>query len=100
MTFQDTHFFVYIYGDQQRSQVQIGVAADLEQRDQLAAPGSTSSQFQGPDKALSLVYYEHYDLEAIALERERQLKENPQEITYSLINSMNPNWLDLSDTLN
>ncbi|MFT2011064.1 excinuclease ABC subunit C [Pontibacter sp. 13R65] len=99
MTLEDTHYFVCIYGDQQRSQVQIGVADDPVQLEQQTVPTAPHSISNPAETSLNLVYYEHYNLEAVAMERERQLKENPQDMTISLIDSMNPNWLDLSDTL-
>ncbi|TXK36422.1 excinuclease ABC subunit C [Pontibacter qinzhouensis] len=99
MNSKDSNFFVYIYGDQQRSQVQIGVADEILQKEQQPNAGASVPLQNHENGSLNLVYYEHYNLEAIAVERERQLKETPKDITYHLIDSMNPNWLDLSDTL-
>ncbi|MBC5991679.1 GIY-YIG nuclease family protein [Pontibacter cellulosilyticus] len=89
------HFFVYIFGEEPGADVQIGIADNLLQR---------VAQLREQDHSIQplshkLVYYEHYDEEAVALNRERQIKSGDRNSTNSLIASMNPNWLDLSDTL-
>lgn len=91
------HFFVYIFGDQPGSDVQIGIADDLQQ--QVSDRRTSPPQNHNTTSGSRLVYYEHYDVESIALNRERQIKSGDRDTTYSLIASMNPNWLDLSDTL-
>lgn len=92
---QSSHYFVYIVGEQQGADVQIGIADDLQahMKHQNTKPEAADQ------KAKKLVYYEHYDQEEIALNRERQIKENSKDATINLVDSMNPNWLDLSDTL-
>lgn len=84
------HYFVYIMGDQSQSQLNIGVSKDLQLK------ASATGQHEGFHK---LVYYEHYDMEEIALVRERHIKASSPEEHSRLVESMNPNWLDLSDTL-
>lgn len=97
MKAQEPHYFVYIFGDQPRENVEIGVAGDLHQltTNSKSAPAPEVS-FPHPAK---LVYYEHYQVEDEALSREQQLKGESRDSTIHLIESMNPNWLDLSDTL-
>lgn len=92
MQAQQPHYFVYIFGDQHRQQVEIGVAGNLQQLAQ-------SKGAPEPSLKPKLVYYEHYKIEDEALSREQQLKGGSQDSTFCLIESMNPNWLDLSDTL-
>jgi putative endonuclease len=87
---QAQHYFVYIMGDQSQPELNIGVSIDL-QRDV-----SMSEQHTQPPK---LVYYEHYDMEEIARVRERHIKACSPEENLRLVESMNPNWLDLADTL-
>lgn len=95
---QHPHYFVYILGAQPEADVQIGIADDLRQYvSQLKQHDSlTKSSMASEPK---LVYYEHYSEEQIALNRERQIKSGDKDSTNSLVSSMNPNWLDLSDTL-
>jgi putative endonuclease len=95
MQAQQPHYFVYIFGDQPRENVEIGVAGDLQKLSHSKAAPDT---LPAPHPA-KLVYYEHYQVEDEALNRERQLKEESRDATFYLIESMNPNWLDLSDTL-
>lgn len=92
---QQANYFVYILGSLPHTIVQIGVASDLQQHIRNNGPGA-----QPDSESLHLVYYEHYKVEEAALNRERQLKSNSPDATYTLIASMNPHWLDLSDTLN
>lgn len=92
---QNSHYFVYIVGDQQGTDVQIGIADDLQAH--MKHQNTRSDAVE--QKNQKLVYYEHYDQKEIALNRERQIKENSRDATINLVDSMNPNWLDLSDTL-
>lgn len=95
MQTQNNHYFVYIVGEQQGANIQVGIVDDLQAHmsKQLAGSKAINPESQ------KLVYYEHYDQKEIALNRERQIKENTHDATYNLVASMNPNWLDLSDTL-
>lgn len=97
MQLQQNHYFVYIFGGTPRTDLQIGVVDDLNQQAALIMSPATTSQSDN-DK-YKLVYYEHYDMEEVARNREKQIKDGHIDSTYSLIESMNPNWLDLSDML-
>ncbi|MFD2244854.1 excinuclease ABC subunit C [Pontibacter ruber] len=90
MEIQQAHYFVYIFGNQSRSDLQIGIADNLHQH--VKAQRETSGGH-------ALVYYEHYDIKEVAQNRERQIKGGSYEATFRLVESMNPNWLDLSDML-
>ncbi|MBX0334693.1 excinuclease ABC subunit C [Pontibacter sp. HSC-14F20] len=87
---QANHFYVYIMGNQSQPQLSIGVSENLLQ--QMAGEGGQPGQTK-------LVYYEHYDLEEIARVREHRIKSAGPEDHLRLVESMNPNWLDLTDTL-
>ncbi|WP_114783118.1 GIY-YIG nuclease family protein [Botryobacter ruber] len=95
MATTDPHFFVYIFGDEPRSGVDIGIAGDLQQHVQ-EVTGNVKEPAPVNQK---LVYYEYYIAEEVAVAREQQLKQNTNDANFHLIESMNPNWLDLSDTL-
>ncbi|WP_299757181.1 excinuclease ABC subunit C [uncultured Pontibacter sp.] len=96
MQAQEPHYFVYIFGDQPRQNVEIGVAGDLHQLTHSKPSDQPGKSTSTPPK---LVYYEHYQAEDEAITREQQLKGESKDSTIHLIESMNPNWLDLSDTL-
>jgi putative endonuclease len=46
-----------------------------------------------------LVYYEQYEDMISAIEREKQIKAGSRKMKLALIESMNPGWLDLYETL-
>ena len=81
---------MYIFGEQLQTDLNIGVSNDLQHHLQVAGE---------PAKNPKLVYYEHYEVEEIALVRERHIKACSREEKSRLVESMNPNWLDLMDTL-
>lgn len=95
MQTQDNHYFVYIVGEQQGTNIQIGIANNLQEH---MLRQSAGSRLESPEQQ-KLVYYEHYDQKEVAQNREKQIKENSTDATCHLVASMNPNWLDLSDTL-
>jgi putative endonuclease len=78
--------------------MKIGIADNLMQQVQQEKLGAAEDTAVTGEKP-RLVYYEHYNVEEIALNREREIKRCGDDSTYRLIESMNPNWLDLSDTL-
>lgn len=87
------HFYVYIFGDQSQAVVQIGIAGNL--RKQLQDVPLQSAEITGK----KLVYFEYYTVETMAQNRERQIKSTSPAAINTLVESMNPNWLDLSDVL-
>jgi putative endonuclease len=92
------NFFVYIFGSQPRSSMQIGIAVNLQQQVQEVKHGADVNAAATGEKP-RLVYYEHYNVEEIALNREREIKSRGEDSAFLLIESMNPHWLDLSDML-
>lgn len=84
------HYFVYIVGEPLQADLNIGISEDLQHHPLLTGE---------PSGKPKLVYYEHYDEEEIALVRERHIKACSREEKSRLVESMNPNWLDLTDTL-
>lgn len=96
MQLQKAHYFLYIFGDKAHTEVKIGIADNIHQQLQLVAAHENATRSSGDYK---LVYFEHYDIEEVARHRESQIKGNSKDMTYHLIESMNPNWLDLSDLI-
>ncbi|RDV14749.1 excinuclease ABC subunit C [Pontibacter diazotrophicus] len=91
------HYFVYILGDQSRS-LRVGIAGDLQHHIKQVNQGDAKDAAVA-EKQPKLVYYEHYEREEIAINREQEIKNGGDDFTLRLVESMNPNWLDLSDTL-
>jgi putative endonuclease len=60
----------------------------------------TGSKFTAKYKFNRLVYIEAHDDISVAISREKAIKKWRRAWKIELIESMNPNWLDLYDTLN
>jgi putative endonuclease len=90
--------YVYILASQRNGTLYVGSAIDLGKRIYehkiKALPGFTSRY--GVDR---LVYYEHYPSISEARGREYQLKKWRRAWKLRLIEEMNPNWIDLHETL-
>jgi putative endonuclease len=55
--------------------------------------------FTAKYKIEKLVYYEYYTDITLAIQREKQLKTWKREWKNNLINKMNPNWIDMFDSI-
>jgi putative endonuclease len=58
-----------------------------------------SKSFSSRYNTCKLVYYECFKTLSEAIEREKQIKAGSRRKKLKLINEMNPEWNDLSDTL-
>jgi len=87
-------YYVYIMSNKSRM-IYTGVTNDLERRvfehKKKLIPGFTSHY--GLDK---LVYYESTNNVAVAIEREKEIKGWVRRKKTALINTLNPEWEDLS----
>jgi len=91
-------YFVYILTNKRHTVLYVGVTSDLMKRiyqhRKKLVPGFTSRY--NVDK---LVYYEVFDDAYTAISREKQIKGGSRAKKIDLINGMNPQWLDLYETL-
>ena len=90
--------FLYILFNKRNGTLYIGVTSDLLKRiyeHKSKTLGGFSKRY-GVDK---LRYYEVFDTITEAIKREKQLKSGNRNHKLALIESMNPKWQDLSDTL-
>lgn len=91
-------FFVYILASKRNGTLYTGSTDDLGKRigqhKTKAIKGFTARY--GVDK---LVWFEAHDWRDAAFTRERRIKEWKRKWKLDLIESMNPNWDDLSETL-
>ncbi len=87
--------YVYILTNKNNTTLYVGVTSNLPKRiwehKNKVVKGFTKKY--NLDK---LVYYEIYDEIVTAIEREKQLKGGSRKKKIDLINSINPNWEDLS----
>jgi putative endonuclease len=91
-------FYVYILTSRKHGTLYIGVTNDLirrvNQHQSKAVPGFTARY-----NVNALVYFEIFDDPVSAIAREKRLKKWNREWKIQLIESKNPNWVDLSKTL-
>ena len=91
-------YYVYILANRKHGALYIGITSDILRRVHehklKLVPGFTVKY--GIDK---LVYFEMFDDPASAIAREKQLKKWRRDWKLQLIESKNPGWVDLSQTL-
>ncbi|MCU0843177.1 MAG: GIY-YIG nuclease family protein [Thiobacillaceae bacterium] len=89
---------VYILASSRNGTLYTGVTSDLVRRvwehRHDVVPGFTSSY-----RVHSLVYYELHDNMYEAITREKQIKAGSRMKKIKLIETMNPEWVDLYDSL-
>ncbi len=95
---QEKHPAVYIMANRYRGTIYVGVTSALWSRvcdhKNGTTPGFTSKYGLG-----LLVWYEHHHFMLDAIKREKQLKLWKREWKLRLIEDMNPDWLDLHDSI-
>ena len=90
-------YFVYILANWNHSVLYIGVTNDL-QRSVYEHRQEVVEGFTKKYHVHKLVYYEHTGDVKAALAREKQLKGWRREKKEALVETMNPDWNDLSET--
>ena len=94
----ERHPVIYIMTNKRNGTLYTGVTSDLIQR----VYQHKHSEVDGFTKRYDckkLVYYEQHEEITGAIEREKQIKAGSRKKKIALIESMNPDWLDLYDTL-
>jgi putative endonuclease len=92
------HAYIYIMTNKYNTVLYTGVANDLAERvDQHKS--NPSHGFTGRYNAKKLVYVEAAEDMDQALFREKQIKAGSRQNKIDLVNSVNPNWDDLSETI-
>jgi len=90
--------YIYILTNPGNTVVYTGVSSDLVgrayQHKNKLIPGFTKRY-----NLIKLVYYEACDDIQVAIAREKQIKAGSRAKKNALINSMNPEWRDLYETL-
>lgn len=77
----------------------IGVTSDLIKRIWEHKNFTKKDCFTAKYKLTNLVYYEIFDAIEIAIQREKTMKHWIREWKINKIESINPNWCDLYDTI-
>jgi len=89
-------YYVYILTNSRHTVLYTGVTNDLQRR-VWEHKSKTVSGFTKRYNVDKLVYYETGDDVNIAIAREKQIKAGSRQKKIDLINSLNPEWQDLSD---
>ncbi len=96
MTFDEKSPCVYIMASRRNGTLYIGVTSELQARIGV----HKQDLIEGFTKRYgvhTLVYYEMHETMDAAIKREKQLKEWQRAWKIRLIESMNPEWIDLFD---
>lgn len=91
---RDYDFWVYIVTNRNHSVLYIGVTNSLSRRVWEHREG-TGANFPAAYRCYKLIYYEHYTNVDEAIARETQIKKWSRAKKVTLIDRMNPSWLDL-----
>ncbi len=87
-------FYVYFLTNQSNSTLYVGMTNNLERR--LSEHRSGAGGFTSRYRLYKLVYYEVLPTAMDAIRREKQLKGGSRRKKIALIESMNPQWIDLA----
>lgn len=88
-------FYVYILTNKNNTTLYVGMTNELERRireHKSGIPGSFSQRYN----LNKLIYFEEHSTAEEAFIKEKQMKRWRRSWKEDLINSMNPNWEDLS----
>ncbi len=93
-----TQFCVYIMTDEQHSLLYTGRTGNLKRRIGQHRSGN-GGVFTRRKNLIKLVYYEVVENDNAARQREQKIKRSSKKQRLSLIEGMNPGWVDLYEQL-
>jgi len=93
---KDFHFYVYIMANKRNGTIYVGVTNDIVRRVQEHKQHTFPDSFTAKYNCDKLVYFEDFKYANRAIEREKQLKAGSRANKIELIESINPEWCDLS----
>ena len=93
------NYYVYILTNKWNTVLYTGVTNDLVRRVYEHKTHADPKSFTAKYKVTKLVYYEYTGDVRVALEREKQIKSWNRKAKEYLINTMNPKWEDLYDSI-
>ncbi|MEM7484236.1 MAG: GIY-YIG nuclease family protein [Bacteroidota bacterium] len=91
-----TKGYCYILTNKNKTVLYVGATNDLQRRTGEHKNGKYSTSFTKRYNCNLLVYFEEFDTAKDAFAREKQLKAGNRKRKEDLINSINPDWKDLS----
>jgi putative endonuclease len=87
--------FIYILTNKNNTTLYIGVTSDLEQRIKQHKSKINKKSFTAKYNLSKLVYYESFQMISDAIGREKRLKGGNRAQKIALIESINPEWIEL-----
>lgn len=91
--------FIYIVTNKYNNTYYIGVTSNLPKRILEHKEKRFENSFSARYNLTKLVYYEQFQMIGDAIAREKQLKAGSRANKVSLIQSINPNWIDLYEEI-
>lgn len=92
------NYYIYLMTNEYNTVIYTGMTNDLKRRVEEhrlgLIPGFTSRY-----KVKKLIYFEYFDHVEDAIHREKQIKAGSRQKKIVLIESMNPEWVDLYERL-
>jgi len=98
MVFEGTNAFVYIMTNFTRSVLYVGVTNNLSRR-VYEHKNKLIEGFTKHYNVTQMVYYETYESITDAIQREKMIKKKSRKGKIRLIEKMNENWTDLSNSI-
>ncbi|MGQ2984031.1 GIY-YIG nuclease family protein [Flavobacterium sp.] len=92
--------FVYIMTNQNNTVLYVGVTSDLHERVANHRSKRYPDSFSAKYNISKLVYFETFMMIGDAIGREKQIKAGSRKKKLDLIKSMNPEWNDLTYSIN
>ncbi len=89
--------YVYILTNKRRTVLYTGATVDIEERTLEHKTGFYERAFTLKYRCFYLVWFEEVDDYGSALEKERQVKRWRKAWKHELVESVNPEWKDLSE---
>jgi putative endonuclease len=89
--------YCYILTNKNKTVLYVGATNDLKRRVHEHKTGKYAKSFTKQYNCHLLVYFEEFKRVSVAFEREKQLKAGNRKRKEGLINSINPEWKDLSE---
>jgi len=90
-------FYVYILTNKWQSALYVGVTSDVMRRLHEHRTKVFPTSFSARYRVDRLVYVETFDSPMTAIEREKQIKSGSRMNKVMLVQSLNPEWRDLSE---
>jgi putative endonuclease len=87
--------FIYIITNKNNTTLYVGVTSNLPNRMEEHKEKRFQNSFSSRYNLNKLVYYEQFQMIGDAIGREKQLKAGSRKSKLELIESVNPNWVDL-----